>query len=152
MVALGIYWITVAILARKTQLPPSSSRPRWLMWILPLALGIDNVSYGLVGDHVGPILEQACRQLLSSALLAGARLAAGAGIAHAVPGTRRHASVASGVAGGALILGSGALLLWGWPASWGHPETPRSVQESQSFMPNASRRPAPAHCPGLRVR
>lgn len=53
------------------------------------------------------------RVLLSSALLGGLGLAIGLAIASAIPAVRSHTAVANGVAGGALILASGALLLWG---------------------------------------
>jgi hypothetical protein len=83
------------------------------MWILPFALSIDNITYGLAGDGTGSIFRQASEQLVSSALLAGIGLAIGLGIARAIPAVRNHTQVANGVAGGALVLASGALFLWG---------------------------------------
>lgn len=109
LIALGLYWIATALFARTTQVTSS----RWLVWALPCVLSIDNIAFGLVGDHPGAILAQAGEQALSSALLAGAGLVVGLGLAHVFPATRRHAAVANGVAGGALILASGALLLVG---------------------------------------
>lgn len=109
LVALGCYWIAIAIFAGKAQVSSS----RWLVWVLPWALSIDNITFGLVGEHAGSIVRQAGEQALSSALLAGVGLAIGVGVAHAFPAMRRHAAVANGVAGGALILASGALLLVG---------------------------------------
>jgi hypothetical protein len=109
LIALGCYWIAISIFASKAQVSSS----RWAVWILPWALSIDNITYGLVGGHAGPILGQAGEQALSSTLLAGAGLAIGIALAHAFPATRRHASVANGVAGALLIVASGALLAVG---------------------------------------
>ncbi len=109
LVALGIYWIAIAIFARTTQAFSSRS----LVWALPFALSIDNITFGLVGDHPGAIFAQAGQQALSSVLLAGIGLVVGVGLARVVPATRRHAAVANGVAGGALILASGVLLMVG---------------------------------------
>jgi hypothetical protein len=89
------------------------SSSRRLAWALPFALAVDNITVGIVGDHPGAILAQASAQALSSALLAGLGLAAGLALARAVPAARRHAAVANGVAGGALIVASGVLLLVG---------------------------------------
>jgi len=105
LIALGVYWIAVAACARTARVSSS----RGLAWALPFALAIDNVTVGMVGDHPGALLAQA----LSSALLAGLGLAAGLALARAVPAARRHAAVANGVAGGALIVASGVLLLVG---------------------------------------
>jgi hypothetical protein len=109
LVALGLYWIAIAIFARTTPVPSSRS----LVWALPVALSIDNITFGLVGDHPGAIFAQAGAQALSSALLAGFGLAIGLGLAHVFPAVRRHAAVANGVAGGALVLASGVLLMVG---------------------------------------
>lgn len=109
LIALGLYWIGVAIFARTTRVNSS----RGLVWALPFALTIDNITIGLVGGHPGAILAQAGEQALSSALLASIGLIVGLGLARAFPATRRHAAVANGVAGGALILASGVLLMVG---------------------------------------
>jgi hypothetical protein len=116
LVALGVYWIAVAAAPRtaapKTARATPVPRSRWLMWVLPFALSIDNIAYGLIGGR-GAILQQAGQQALSSALLGGMGLAIGLAVASAIPAVRRHAAAANGVAGGALIVASGALLLWG---------------------------------------
>lgn len=111
LVLLGLYWIGAGALARATR-KVSSAAP-WLMWILPFALCADNITFGLAGDGTGPALAQAAQQLASSALLGAAGLAIGVAVFRAIPAVRRHAAVANGVAGGALVLASGALLLWG---------------------------------------
>jgi hypothetical protein len=110
LILLGFYLLGIAILAKATRVSSSVS-PR-LIWILPFALSIDNITYGLA-NGTGSILRQASEQVASSALLAGIGLAVGLAIAQAIPAVRRHATVANGVAGGALVLASGALLMWG---------------------------------------
>ena len=80
---------------------------------MPFALSIDNITFGLVSDHPGAVFAQAGEQALSSALLASIGLVVGLGLARAFPATRRHAAVANGIAGGALILASGVLLMVG---------------------------------------
>ena len=109
LIALGVYLIAVAAFAR-TALVSSS---RALAWALPFVLAIDNVTFGVVGGHPGAIVTQAGAQTLSSALLAGLGLVVGLGLARTLPATRRHPAVANGVAGGALIVASGVLLMVG---------------------------------------
>jgi hypothetical protein len=109
LVALGLYWIAIAIFAGT----PQVSSSRGLVWALPFVLCIDNITFGLVGNHPGAIFAQAGEQVLSSALLAWVGLTVGLGLARVLPVTRRHAAVANGVAGGALILASGVLLMVG---------------------------------------
>lgn len=111
LVALGVYWLAIAILGKTAQAAPSP-RARWLIWILPLVLTIDNITFGLA-DGAGSALRQSGEQLVSSALMAGVGLAIGLAAAQAIPAVRRHAAVANGVAGGALVLASGALFMWG---------------------------------------
>lgn len=81
----------------------------WPMWILPVALCLDNLTFGLVGDHGSSLLQQAGQQALSSALLALVGLLAGAAL---VPVIERRATP-NRVAGGALLLAAGALVLVG---------------------------------------
>jgi hypothetical protein len=109
LIALGVYLIVAAAFARTAQVSSS----RGLAWALPFALAIDNVAFGVVGSHPGAIVAQAGEQGLSSALLAGLGLVVGLGLARALPATRRHPAVANGVAGGALIVASGVLLMVG---------------------------------------
>lgn len=111
LVALGCYWVALA--AFFTSRGPALSG-RGLAWILPWVLSIDNITYGLVGGHsTNALLGQAGEQALSSALLAGLGLAVGLALARAVPAMRRRAAVTSGVAGAALIVASGVLLVAG---------------------------------------
>jgi putative Mn2+ efflux pump MntP len=116
LVALGVYWIAIAILSKKAATPEhQQSRSRWGVWILPWALSIDNITYGLVSGvpaHAS-VWFSATEQAVSSAVQAGIGLAIGMGIAYAFPVIRRHMALASGIAGAALIAAAGVLLAVG---------------------------------------
>ena len=117
LVALGLYWIVLAIYSKwaaKQELE-QTSRARWGIWILPLALSIDNITYGLV-DGVpahASVWFSAGEQALSSAVQAGIGLAIGMGLAYLFPVVRRRMALANGIAGGLLIVGAGVLLVVG---------------------------------------
>jgi hypothetical protein len=117
LVALGLYWIALAIYSKwaaKQELQ-QTSKARWAVWILPWALSIDNVTYGLV-DGVpahASVWFSAGEQALSSSVQAGIGLAIGMGLAYLFPVVRRHMALANGIAGGALIAAAGILLVVG---------------------------------------
>jgi hypothetical protein len=79
------------------------------VWILPFALVFDNLTYGLVGDHGNTVVQQAGEQAASSALMAMVGLLAAAALR---PVIMRHAAP-NRVAGGALLLAAGGLVLVG---------------------------------------
>jgi len=83
----------------------------WTVWALPFALTVDNLTFGLAGDHPGTLLGQVTQQTASSALLAFAGILVGAWLPSVVPAMRRGA--ATTVAGGALLVSAGALVLIG---------------------------------------
>jgi hypothetical protein len=115
LVALGIYWIALAIFSKQAAIAEQQSRSRWGIWILPWALTIDNITYGLV-DGVpahASVWSSAGLQALSSSAQAGIGLAIGMGIAYAFPAVRRRMPLANGVAGVALIAAAGVLLAVG---------------------------------------
>ena len=108
LVGLGVYWLGIALYARKI------AETRWV-WALPVVLSIDNITYGLI-DHAWShsVAVQALEQLVSSALLAGIGLLASAAVMRAIPGTkRRSATFAAGFAGAALIVAAPVLLAVG---------------------------------------
>jgi putative Mn2+ efflux pump MntP len=117
LVALGIYWIALAVYSKwaaKQELE-QTSRARWAVWILPWALSIDNITFGLV-DGVpahATVLQSAGEQALSSSVQAAIGLAIGMGLAYLFPVVRRHMALANGIAGGALIAAAGVLLVVG---------------------------------------
>ncbi len=115
LVALGIYWIALAIFSRKAAIAEQESRSRWGIWVLPWALSIDNITFGLV-DGVpahASVWFSAGEQALSSSVQAGIGLAIGIAIAYAFPAVRRRMSLANGIAGVALIAAAGVLLAVG---------------------------------------
>lgn len=115
LVALGIYWIALAVFSKKAALAEQQSRSRWGIWILPWALSIDNITYGLVNGvpaHAS-VWASAGVQALSSSVQAGIGLAIGMAIAYAFPAVRRRMPLANGVAGVALIAAAGVLLAVG---------------------------------------
>jgi putative Mn2+ efflux pump MntP len=115
LVALGIYWIGIAIFARKAAQSEQQSKSRWGVWILPWALSIDNITYGLVDgvSKSASVWVSALEQGLSSAIQAGIGLAIGMGLAYAFPALRRRVALANGICGAALIIAAGALLFVG---------------------------------------
>jgi hypothetical protein len=102
LVALAIYLLVVAA----GTWPVAA---RWPVWILPGVLVFDNLTYGLVGDHAGTLLQQAGEQALSSALLALAGLLAAAAVRPVI----EHRAAPYRVAGGALLLAAAGLVLVG---------------------------------------
>jgi putative Mn2+ efflux pump MntP len=110
LIALGLYLLVIAAFAKRVA-------ARWPVWILPWALSIDNLTYGLTDDHAsGSLVQQAGLQTVASGLLALVGLVIGVLVAAALPRmvpAMQRPAVVSGVAGGALILGAGVLLLAG---------------------------------------
>jgi hypothetical protein len=111
LLALGAYWILIAVLSRRASEPGSANG--WV-WILPWVLSIDNITYGLI-DHAWShsVAVQAVEQAVSSALLAGIGLAVSIYATRAIPALQRSRFAAMGFAGGALIVAAGVELLVG---------------------------------------
>ncbi|HKN98193.1 MAG TPA: hypothetical protein VJX10_13825 [Pseudonocardiaceae bacterium] len=110
LVALGAYWIATAVLSKQAALASG-----WGGWLLPLALTIDNITFGLV-DGVpahASVWSSAGEQALSSVLMAGIGLAVGIGVTAAVPALRHRTALAKGISGAAVIAAAGILLAVG---------------------------------------
>jgi hypothetical protein len=106
LVSLGLYLLVVAA-------GTSRVAANWTVWVVPWALTLDNLAYGLVGDHsASALLQDGAQQALSSALLAYAGLLAAFALPRLFPGME-HRATASRVAGGALVLAAGGLALLG---------------------------------------
>ena len=111
LVALGLYLLVVSAFTERVA-------ARWPVWILPWALSVDNLTYGLVGDDhaAGSLFEQAGQQAVASGLLALVGLLVSVVVGVVLPrvlsAMQRRAAV-SAVAGGALILAAGVMLLAG---------------------------------------
>jgi len=115
LVILGIYWIVIAILSRSAAQAEVQSRSQWGVWILPWALSVDNITYGLVDgipSHYSVWLS-AGEQAVSSTAQASIGLAIGIAIAAAFPALRRRMPLANGICGAALIAAAGVLLVVG---------------------------------------
>ena len=98
LVLLGVYLLVVA--AGTAQVTA-----RWAVWVLPFALTVDNLAFGLAGEQTGSVLAQA----LSSGLLAYLGLFAAVWLPRVLPAK----VAATRVAGAALLIGAGALFLVG---------------------------------------
>ena len=71
--------------------------PRAAVWLVPFALTVDNLAYGVANDYSGSLLGHAAEQAVSSGLLAfvglvvGRRRASAASVATPTPPARRRA-------------------------------------------------------------
>jgi hypothetical protein len=105
LAALGVWLIVVAAGTRRVA-------ELWPLWVLPLALTMDNLAYGVASDYSGSLLGHAAEQALSSALLALVGLYVAGVLPRVVPALERRA-VALRFAGAALLLATGGFLLLG---------------------------------------
>jgi hypothetical protein len=116
MLALGIYWLAVALISRGAAKAELSEKSHWGVWVLPWVLSVDNITYGVVSGvpaHFS-VLASAGEQALSSAVQAGIGLAIGIGVVAAFPALRRRMPLANAVAGILIILGAGFMLVTGY--------------------------------------
>jgi hypothetical protein len=102
LVLLGVYLLVVA--ASTAQMTA-----RWAIWVLPFALTVDNLTFGLAGEQTGSVPGEALAQALSSGMLAYLGLFAAVWLPRVLPAKVE----ATRVAGAALLIGAGALFLVG---------------------------------------
>jgi hypothetical protein len=102
LVLLGLYLLVVA--AGTAQVTA-----RRAVWLLPFALTVDNLTFGLAGEQTGSIPGEALAMALSSGMLAYLGLFAAVWLPRVVPAKVE----ATRVAGAALLIGAGALFLVG---------------------------------------
>jgi hypothetical protein len=102
---------TVRAVTSYPQVLDSAREASWGVWVLPWLLSLDNITYGAVDgvSHGASIYLSAFEQALSSTIQAGVGLAIGIGLAYSIPAVRRNMWLASGVAGGLMIIGAGVL-------------------------------------------
>jgi len=105
LAALAYYLIVVA--AGSRLLTASSA-----VWVLPFALVMDNLAYGVASDSSGSLVGHAAEQALSSALLALIGLCAAGVLPRVVPALQSRA-VAVRFAGVSLLVATGVFLLMG---------------------------------------
>jgi hypothetical protein len=102
LVLLGVYLLVVA--ASMAQVTA-----RRAVWVLPFALTVDNLTFGLAGEQTGSVPGEALAMVLSSGMLAYLGLFAAVWLPRVVA-TKVEATR---VAGAALLVGAGALFLVG---------------------------------------
>ena len=98
LVLLGVYLLVVA--AGTAQVTA-----RGAVWVLPFALTLDNLAFGMTGEPTSSVLAQA----LSSGMLAYLGLFAAAWLPRVLPARVE----ATKIAGAALLIGAGALFVVG---------------------------------------
>jgi putative Mn2+ efflux pump MntP len=117
LVALGFYWIGIYFAARKMQTSERLQRWSWRgIWILPVALSIDNLTYGAVTGvpaHAS-VWASAGLQALASGALGLIGLAAGTGLAVVIPSLRTRMYRTFGVVGVGVIATAVLLGITGW--------------------------------------
>ena len=104
LAALSLYLIVVAAGMRHAA--------AWPVWLIPIALTMDNLAFGVASDYSGSLLGHAGEQALSSGLLAIVGLYVGSMLPRAVPALQGR-TAAVRVAGAALLVATGALFLIG---------------------------------------
>jgi hypothetical protein len=102
LVLLGVYLLVVA--ASMGQITA-----RWAVWVLPFALTVDNLTFGLAGEQTGSIPGEALAMALSSGMLAYLGLFAALWLPRVLPARVE----ATRIAGAALLIGAGALFVVG---------------------------------------
>jgi hypothetical protein len=103
LAALGAWLVVVAAGTRRFA-------ELWPLWVLPLALTMDNLAYGVASNYS---LGHAAEQGLSSSLLALVGLIAAAVVLPRVLPVMERRAVAVRFAGAALLLATGGFLLLG---------------------------------------
>jgi hypothetical protein len=106
LAALGMWLLVVAAGTRR-------AAELWPVWVLPIALTMDNLAYGVASDYSGSLLGHAGEQALSSWLLALVGLIAAAIVLPRVLPVMERRAVAVRFAGAALLLATGGFLLLG---------------------------------------
>jgi len=102
LVLLGVYLLVVT--AGTAQVTA-----RWAIWVLPFALTVDNLTFGLADETTGSVAGESLAMALSSGMLAYLGLFAAVWLPRVLPARVE----ATRVAGAALLIGAGALFLVG---------------------------------------
>jgi hypothetical protein len=116
LVALGLYWIGIYFVASKLQASENLQKWSWRgIWVLPVALSLDNLTFGAVTGVPAnaSVWASAGLQALASAGLGLIGLAVGIGLAVAIPALRTRMYRTFGVVGVGVIATAGILLYTG---------------------------------------
>ena len=117
LVALGLYWIAIYFVARKMQTSERLQKWTWRgIWILPVALSIDNLTYGAVSGVPAnaSVWASAGLQALASAGLGLIGLVVGITLAVLIPGLRAKMYRTFGIVGVGVIATAVILAYTGW--------------------------------------
>jgi hypothetical protein len=117
LVALGLYWIGIYFVASRMQASEQLQKWSWRgIWVLPVALSLDNLTFGAVTGIPAneSVWASAGLQALASAGLGLAGLAVGIGLAVLIPALRTRMYRTFGVVGVGVIATAGLLLYTGW--------------------------------------
>ena len=117
LVVLGLYWIAIYFVARKMQASEQLQKWSWRgIWILPVALSLDNLTYGAVTGvpaHAS-VWASAGLQALASGALGLIGLAVGIGLAVLIPALRSLMYRTFGIVGVGVIATAAVLAFTGW--------------------------------------
>jgi putative Mn2+ efflux pump MntP len=117
LVALGFYWIAIYFVARKMQTSERLQKWSWRgIWVLPVALSIDNLTYGAVTGvpaHAS-VWASAGLQALASGALGLIGLAVGIGLAVLIPALRTRMYRTFGIVGVGILATAVILGITGW--------------------------------------
>jgi len=105
LAALGLWLLLVATGTRRVA-------ELWPVWVVPIALTMDNLAYGVASDYSGSLVGHAAEQALSSSLLALIGLYVAGVLPRMLPALERR-TVAVRFAGAALLIATGGFLLLG---------------------------------------
>jgi len=117
LVVLGLYWIGIYFVASKMQASEQLEKWSWRgIWVLPVALSLDNLTYGAVTGIPAneSVWASAGLQALASAGLGLIGLAIGIGLAVLIPALRTRMHRTFGVVGVGVIATAALLLYTGW--------------------------------------
>jgi putative Mn2+ efflux pump MntP len=117
LIALGLYWIGIYVVARRMQGSEQLQKWSWRgIWILPVALSLDNLTYGAVTGIPAhdSVWASAGLQALASAGLGLVGLAAGIGLAVLIPALRSRMYRTFGFVGVGVIATAAILAYTGW--------------------------------------
>jgi putative Mn2+ efflux pump MntP len=117
LVVLGFYWIAIYFVARKMQASEQLQKWSWRgIWVLPVALSIDNLTYGAVTGvpaHAS-VWASAGLQALASGALGLIGLAVGIGLAVLIPALRTRMYRTFGIVGVGVLATAVILGITGW--------------------------------------
>jgi hypothetical protein len=117
LVALGLYWIGIYFVARRMQASPNLAKWSWRgIWVLPVALSIDNLTFGAVTGVPAnaSVWASAGLQALASAGLGLVGLVVGISLAVLIPALRTRVYRTFGIVGVGVIATAAILAYTGW--------------------------------------